>query len=258
MVYITCIIFNIVKISQIYVYLSYVPFRKLGNVENLSKQEFDDLFKKYYNGDMGRYKTLQWANFVIEQIVSCIYDISVITALKSCLFDKMKDTSKSLKSGENNFLSRFKQISEYRIIISMVATITAFPIILCFALFLFRQFLRNETIISDTSADSIRTCVLDINYTLMYIDQILLRYYVDGHNRSKSRSNNNTFTNPVISYSNSINKPSIISYDNYGKGYTIESGYTTTLENSSKVNLLKKDSIDRAYTNSTVKSDRSH
>eukprot|EP00833_Pecoramyces_ruminatium_P011849 jgi/Orpsp1_1/1185881/evm.model.c7180000095808.1 len=182
MVYLICILYNMVKVVQLYYYFTFIPFRVV-----MYQQTNDN-----YNEDLARFKARQWTNVMIQLIISFFYDLIIIFLMRTQLFNKMKQdyTLNNYNNNNNNrrnsqfdkhhqFLTRFKFISEYRIVISMAATIIAFPVLLGFSFLCIKKYRGETSTIDDNSADGIRQCVLSINYTLMYIDQILLRFFVE-------------------------------------------------------------------------------
>lgn len=196
-VFVMCISYNVIKITQIIVFMKYIPFRNGYNYEDPHQGD-------YYVLDMARNKLEKWVNVAIQQIFSIAYDITVIVALKKNVFNKMKDLKSNQRTNENTFLLRFKQISEYRIYLSILVTIIGAPFIFGFCIEII--YLTNQnyslddherlgklgTYCNDAIIDSIRVCILNFNYVFMYIDQIMLRFYVETNNKSKQSSSNNS------------------------------------------------------------------
>ncbi|KAL6625529.1 hypothetical protein U3516DRAFT_538341 [Neocallimastix sp. 'constans'] len=170
--YFICITYNIIKIIQFYNGITFIPFRIVNGVPT----------REFYKEDMGTHKLKYWGNNITQLIISLVYDITVITTLKSQVFNKM---NKEVRN-KSKFLTKFKFVSEYRIIFSMIATILAFPFLLGFGFLCVKQ-IDN---IPDVEADFIRQCVLNVNYTLMYIDQILLHFFVESNNNNNNNNNN--------------------------------------------------------------------
>lgn len=163
-----CIVYNLVKIGNIYCYFSDYP------IDLRLRDEKGNLIK-----DIAKFKIKWWSIEIVLQIVSFLYDLSVIYALKACLFNKLKEY-KSVSG--NTFLSKFKQISEYRIILSMAASIIFLPFVIVFVIYVVTKYKDKSTlsyIPSDETVDYLRRVVLNFNYTLMYIDQILLKSYTE-------------------------------------------------------------------------------
>ncbi|KAG4104470.1 hypothetical protein H8356DRAFT_1369857 [Neocallimastix lanati (nom. inval.)] len=174
MIYVICIFYNLVKVAQFFNNITFIPFKEVnGEPSDIS-----------YFQDFGTHAIRQWGIVILQLIVSFIYDLAVIRTFKTQIFNKIKNDM--LK--KNTFITNFKFISEYRIKFSMMATIVSFPFIFGFSFLCVSQMInRRKGEIPMESAEIIRQCVLNINYTLMYIDQILLRFFVDRNNRSKDQ-----------------------------------------------------------------------
>ncbi|KAG4107406.1 hypothetical protein H8356DRAFT_1332778 [Neocallimastix lanati (nom. inval.)] len=184
-VYVICITFNIVKITQFYNFITYIPFKIVNGMPS------DTTYFK----DLGNHRIKQWGNVIVQLIISFLYDLAVIRILKTQIFNKIKRDIMR----KNRFIANFKFISEYRIKISMISTIIAFPFLFCFSFLCISQtFSRKNNTISSLSAESIRQCVLNINYSLMYIDQILLRFFVERNKNNKEKYKNSS----PLNYSN--------------------------------------------------------
>ncbi|OUM58456.1 hypothetical protein PIROE2DRAFT_16245 [Piromyces sp. E2] len=202
-VYVTCILYNIIKIINIYCYFIDYPI-------NLSIRDKNGKVVT----DYAMFKIRWWIIVFIMNIISCFYDISVILSLRKCIFNKLK---KSNDKNENTFISKFKQISEFRIICSMIASIIFLPIILLFVIYLLHTLkkVKNEpNIPSDETIDYLRRVVLNVNYNLMYIDQILLKCYVE---RSNSKIPNNSIN--AYNYDTSYNFGSPSFHSSINKSY---------------------------------------
>jgi len=230
-VFITCGIINIVKCAQIYTFLSYVPFRDNKYIESV------------YVLDMAENKFLKWSNVAIQQLCSLAYDISVIIALKKNVFNGKERLSTLDKSGYL-FYKKFKQISVYRIYLSIIVTICGMPIIFMYSLMVI--YYRNSSIsyddkerieavrvfIDDSTIDPLRVLVLNFNYTFMYIDQILLRFYVEQNNSSKRSSS---------AQSKSMNNGSQKSSSNFNMVYHDYKNYDSFETNNSTKSLVRHD-----------------
>lgn len=206
-VIVMCLLFNSIKLYIIYSFF----FKPYYIVDNFLTQTDED--KK----GISNYKLYWWSIVSLIQVFSFMYDLSVILTLRKCLFNRLKEFQ-GVNANNYGFLERFKQISEYRIMFSIVASLSFLPFILGFIYFCFYKPLHNGVIFDTTAADAdfslenIRQTVININCNLMFIDQILLRFVVKrnaskGYGRSSNRNNNST-----SSYKNSQNN---ISYKNY-------------------------------------------
>jgi len=246
-VYITCFIYNMIKIFSIFHF-----FYQFYNVNQNDNE----------NQSMTKFGLYWWIVVAVTQISSLCYDLSVIICLKQNLFNQLH----SYSLGKNSFIERFKRISEFRIVFSMAANIIFFPIILLYIVFVLKYSLNNKSSVpfDDDSMEVVRKVVINVNYTLMYIDQILLKCYVKRNNNttknnksliSSTHSSNNLITyselkyedknkyfeTPVINKAiNTIRKPdNIINIENY---YQPKLNITNNFSNS-----FKNDNIDNYY-----------
>ncbi|OUM60688.1 hypothetical protein PIROE2DRAFT_63005 [Piromyces sp. E2] len=175
-IYTVCIVYNLVKVLHI---LSNFIFKPETFVIKKGKQSNEYLLMN---------KIIWWSLVVLVQVVSFCYDVLVMITLKNSLFDKIK----RLKSGSNSFLEKFKQISEFRIFISLIISIIFLP----FAVFQVYLYIGWYSDVKNTKAGSernwgnitdqveyIRILILRFTYSSMYIDQILLRFYVSKNKK---------------------------------------------------------------------------
>ncbi|ORX47649.1 hypothetical protein BCR36DRAFT_584749 [Piromyces finnis] len=201
MVYLTCAVYNIIKVFSVFHF-----FYQFFNITKSHDYQND--------GDSGsqsmtKFGLSWWILITITQISSFFYDLSIIICLKQNLFNQLHDFS----LGKNSFVERFKRISEFRIVISMLATMIFLPVILLYIIFVLKYSLDGKHSIpfDDDSMESIRKVVIGVNYSLMYIDQILLKCYV-----KRNTTNNNDNNNPSYETSSSkIYSKSIPSFSDY-------------------------------------------
>ncbi|KAG4099937.1 hypothetical protein H8356DRAFT_1036660 [Neocallimastix lanati (nom. inval.)] len=91
---------------------------------------------------------------------------------------------------QNAFMDKFKQISELRIFITMIVTLIFLPFIIAIVIFLINQY--HDNVVTFVDPDPIRQIPLSIYYNLIYIDQILLKYFVqDDKTKDAVASNPN-------------------------------------------------------------------
>jgi len=167
--FISCIVFNLMKVAEIIVYIRYVPFPTGVDDINAVQAEYGRRFNIVIEQ---RLKVL-----IFQQIASFIYDILVIFILKRNVFVK-QDSGLS----QNTFLSKFKQLSEYRIYFGVLLAVVVSP-------FIFVEII----LISQKSQQEyynviyvIRSKLLNFFYVFMYIDQISLRFFVERTNVVRS------------------------------------------------------------------------
>jgi len=204
-VYITCICFNLTKVFGIYTYFMDMPIDLRITDENGNHVK-----------DVIRFNIYWWSSIGMMQITSCIYDLSVIFSLKTCLFNKLNEYKNTNK---NTFLEKFKQISELRIILSMIISIIFLPFLTFFIVSLIRQYHKskvNSYSTVDTGIEQLRQVVLSFNFTLMYIDQVLLKSIVNKKKyviRSKVSYTSSTL-NKMSSIMNSLNSSNYYNSNN--------------------------------------------
>ena len=149
---------------------------------------------------------------------SLIYDISVYLVLRKQLFKK---TSKN----EFGFLKKFRSISEYRIVVSAVIGCFGLPIALGIMSAKFYYCYVRKEIDIDFSFEDLRTTISNVQYFMIFIDQILLL-------RSKDESTIETYNNSGSNSHTNYNFSSSTSYNNYTNNY------------SSSYNTYKKSNLD--------------
>ncbi|ORX47646.1 hypothetical protein BCR36DRAFT_584746, partial [Piromyces finnis] len=184
-VYTTCIFYNIAKIYGMSTYFtSSVDLR--ANIHGTP------------NHGLGKFNLYWWISIFIMQMTSCLYDISVIYALKTGLFNKLKEYGHFTKQ---TFMDKFKSISELRIICSMTISLLFLPFLIYFIVHLIQRYhanTMNGQLVIDGQIEQFRQTVLSFNYTMMYIDQILLKTFSDKKNQTSSvnaNGNTNNFNN---------------------------------------------------------------
>ena len=236
-IYLICILFNLVKLVQMSNYLFNVPFRKGYDIPS-------EELEKLYDEDNTKFTYKVIINTALQQLFSLTYDISVIIALRKNVFNEVyKDKKERYKHNEKdndseserkyNFLKKFKQLSEYRIYVSMVLTIIGIILMIVMSFFIVYANMhkdKNSTGIDYSIANSIREMILNFNYNLMYIDQILLRYVVEKSKYSDKCINlivkpDNTEINEttsILSYSQKIANRDYKNYCDYKRSSDME------------------------------------
>ncbi|OUM60687.1 hypothetical protein PIROE2DRAFT_13507 [Piromyces sp. E2] len=183
-IYLTCILFNIIKSGLILSNFIFVPstFKIPDSKVNL---------------ELMKYKIIWWSIVFAIQIVNLSYDISVIIALKKSLFNKLE----SFKNKSNSFLDKFKQVSEL-----LVKDIT-------------------------DPVEYIRIIGLRFIYTFMYIDQILLRFYIKK-SKTSYKTNSTSVDSELLITPPASTEPSSTAYNS---NFTIStnSGYSVNTINNS-------------------------
>ncbi|KAG4093318.1 hypothetical protein H8356DRAFT_1403539 [Neocallimastix lanati (nom. inval.)] len=213
-VYATCILYNLSKILGMFCY-------------------FYDIDLTYLDGGLINPKTAifkirWWSIIALIQVTSCIYDISVIYALKACLFNRLKEFK---NSGRHNFLEKFQRISEFRIVVSMAISLIFLPFVFFFVYVNMNSCQKSPEKCDfsiDFSLENIRRVVICLNYNFMFIDQILLRRYAERSNQRLK-----TISSKSINYNN---KSKSMQNDSYNHEYNEINKYNMNLPNSTSYN----------------------
>eukprot|EP00833_Pecoramyces_ruminatium_P013876 jgi/Orpsp1_1/1187908/evm.model.d7180000061048.1 len=183
-VYITCGLFNISKLSLIILHYTLNP-AKIYNKELLFENE--KVLDFYFN-----YWTLQL--FVIYS--SLIYDFSVYYVLKRNLSGMGKISG---------FLRKFKTISQYRIYVSVIISLIFLPLfsITIFIKYYYRR--KYGYINLNFSFDEIKNSINNVQYYMIFIDQILLLHTRDDSVREYSYTVQTESTYPTTDHYNKEN-----------------------------------------------------
>jgi len=167
-VYITCILFNISKVFCISCYYIFAPKTLNKKILRNGMPENDRYFYKNFY--------VIWLNSVFVMLItSIIYDLSVTYYLRTYLFNKLKRYS------DNNFIEKFKKISEYRIIFSLIASFIFLPVVIYYIISNIKDLNSANEYVHNRKIENMRVMVVNINYYFMYIDQILLRFFADNN-----------------------------------------------------------------------------
>ncbi|OUM70476.1 hypothetical protein PIROE2DRAFT_56779 [Piromyces sp. E2] len=250
-IYVTLIIYNLVKVANICVNFMVLPF------DLRLKDEEGNLVK-----DIALYKMKWWTIVSVMQVASLLYDLSIIFSLKTLLFNKLKEYR---TFSDNTFLNKFKQISEFRIILSMIASIAFLPFVGLFLYYVIHEYKSDSAtsyIPSDETVDYLRRVVLNFNYTLMYIDQILLKNISNQNSKPKPTTNNFTSSygssyaininqNSNSNLNLSMSQQSIVASNNTNisvapKEYNSNESLDTRMYNSND-NMIKNPSQNKVY-----------
>jgi len=215
-----CLLFNTMKIIEVIIYIRYVPFstdpevmKDMNKVMAVYGQRFNNVIDQRLN------------ILIFQQITSLIYDLLVIIILKKNVFVKNE-----IGLSNNTFLNKFKQLSEYRIYLGVLIALVASPFI-----FVEILLMKNSQEVYYMMIYTIRSKLLNFFYVFMYIDQISLKFFVEGTNVVRSTYKSNNSTNSKINYYNNNNS----SNDNN----------STLTYNKSNTSLK---SLSNNYSNSTI------
>jgi len=192
LVYISCALFNISKIVLISIHYVFLTPNGLYDNEGVYKKRKVNMFYFGY-----------WINQFVVIITSLIYDFTVFYVLKKNIF--------GISKSEFGFLKKFRTISEYRIIVSLLICIFLLPIILVTYVFKFYYKIAYDYDNLDFSFDEVRKLIANVQYFMIFIDQIFLLRFKDN-----SSYNENTALSNIDLSSNSLKRSRIDSKIYYG------------------------------------------
>ncbi|ORX76349.1 hypothetical protein BCR32DRAFT_284269 [Anaeromyces robustus] len=254
MVYITCILFNCSKLAKIYFNFSYTPF----------KENFDPELDRYdYYSKKIEYKKKKWTCDFFLHIASIIYDLTVIITLKRNVFINYENITEK-NERENIFIKKFQQISTYRIYWTLLLSIICSPLVFLFCTKLVYtyhnlDFLQDQEKINfykehcdDSDIEKFRVSINHTGYVLMYIDQILLRYYAIENkkiNGTNPKKNYNMIK--YHNYYNINNNDNDYNNNNYNNDYNDNNDNNS---NSHNKNKNKNKSHSHSHSNSNSRS----
>ncbi|OUM56124.1 hypothetical protein PIROE2DRAFT_19416 [Piromyces sp. E2] len=190
-VYISCIVYNITKFS--------VPISQL--FVSPSKLYLND---GRYNADfVNEYYNYYWFIQALVIVTSLIYDGVVYVVLKKELFNKV--------TTEYGFIKKFRLISEYRICVSLVIGLIGLPIALLSSIAKIVTFHDLQLRAINFSIEDFRIVVINVQYMIIFIDQILLLN--TRNDRSRTESYTCTCSSCSCRKSNNLNSEDY--YDDY-------------------------------------------
>jgi len=179
-VYVTCIIFNLAKGSLIILHFTLQPSQLYDEHGAFNRRHVNDFYFIY------------WAIQLGIIYASVLYDISIYLVLKKYAFH--------IQLSQVNFVKKFKTFSEYRIFVTMIISIFFLPLISIVIIikFYYRYSKNYENL--EFSFEEIRTSISNLQYFIIFIDQILLHI----SNNKRSMSNTDTFTIKNYNLKNSL------------------------------------------------------
>ncbi|ORX47664.1 hypothetical protein BCR36DRAFT_295162 [Piromyces finnis] len=216
-------------------------------------------FSKMYSKEMFR---ISFDDYQLIVIGSIIYDITILYVMRKNLFNRTNmNNSKMLK---NSFMERFKQTSEYRIYCSIIVSLFLIPMIILYHIY---KYILNKNVDRDQFGNGIAPLlqtyldiVLSFNYYIIFIDQILLKFYVkrkdsnykiSSHSITSSYNKGMSSFNPTASY-NSITSihgnpvptynglsTSLYKYNNNSSSTSISNSYYNNILNQNRKDSIK-------------------
>lgn len=187
LVYITCGFFNISKVAKVVWYCSR-NLRTLYNVDGAYDYERE-----------GKFMVVSDIMDMVILAAAVFYDIAVYIVLKKCIFSK------------NNyynfgFLKKFKNLSEYRILLSSLISLVFLPFLFAAQAIRFYYLHNyNGAYKLNFSSEDARVFVTHVQYFMIYIDQIFLTCFKNESTNSSSNNNSgsNVYKNNSKSFSDS-------------------------------------------------------
>ncbi|KAG4102040.1 hypothetical protein H8356DRAFT_258768 [Neocallimastix lanati (nom. inval.)] len=184
MIFCTCILFNLTKVFGMYCYFIHTPM-------NLRIRDDEDKLIP----DLNTYNIAWWSTVFFIEITCCLYELTVIYALKKEVLNRIE---KTMNYKYNPFIEKFRQISEFRILTSVIISIIFLPFVAFFIGILIKEYLSDlkeiDYVLQDGPVEQLRQVVLSFNYSFIYIDQVLLRRLI----RRKSRINSYNLSHPTL------------------------------------------------------------
>jgi len=172
--YITCILYNLTKVMGIFCFFI-IPPSSLSTKNNEKSKTF----------------FTYWIVIMITiQLFNILYDLANIYYLRKNLFNKYKKNKVLMK---NSFMDKLKQTSEFRIIVSMIVSFLLIPYFLMTLEKIGSLYNGIYYYLIGVDTVDVRFVTVDINYCLMFIDQILLRFYAERNNPEFKISSTNTY-----------------------------------------------------------------
>ncbi|KAG4091218.1 hypothetical protein H8356DRAFT_1708775 [Neocallimastix lanati (nom. inval.)] len=249
-VYITCGLFNLSKIALIILHWTELPTRLYKD-----NGAFDeDKKNRFYN--------IYWAfqGFVI--LSSFIYDLTVYLVLKRQIFNRSKASF--------GFLKKFRSISEYRMAISAFIGVIGLPIVSVTLIYKYYYLFRDSEKYSNLnfSFEDVRLLISNVQYYMIFIDQILLFRSRDGSSLGETTSvttggpySSNNFSSNNLSTPAKISKPVNINSKLYYTNLNSLNNNTNTLVNSQtsllhygkpKINIGRNNSYENYGKNNNI------
>ncbi|ORX79879.1 hypothetical protein BCR32DRAFT_269170 [Anaeromyces robustus] len=183
---VSCIIYNITKLFTIMIYIYH------GKDFEFSQKSEDGRARD--NIILDKILMQWWIIVILNFFFGVINDACIIYALKTEVFDKLKTFNKR----SYGFIEKFKQISEFRILTSMIISICYMLIFIPILIAKYHEVKKLDrnfnSVLDEYKLNDIREAVLFFNHIMMYIDQILLKYISTLSSKSKEKIPTKTAT----------------------------------------------------------------
>jgi len=224
-VYISCGLFNIAKIVLISIHYFLSP-----TVLYTNNNEYGYFI--FARKKINMFYFLYWVVQFNVIITSLIYDFTVFLVLKKNVFE--------ITQSEFGFLKKFRNISEFRIIVSILICIFLLPVICVTYVLKFYFYYKYQYDNLNFSFDDVRRLIANVQYFMIFIDQILLlrskedSSFGETNDFSKFDSTNkalfkNSNIDSKLYYSNLLN---INNKSNIGNNSFVGNKSTSSIRNS--------------------------
>ncbi|ORX75952.1 hypothetical protein BCR32DRAFT_271585 [Anaeromyces robustus] len=187
-VYVACGIFNLSKLALIILHFTFSP------------TELYDKNGEYAINKANMFYFTYWMIQLSIIYASFFYDFSVFYVLKKNIFNEIQM--------ETGFVKNFKTISEYRILVSAIISVVFLPIVSITIILKYYYYFKYNYSNLNFSFDDIRQSIANVQYYMIFIDQILLLRSHGGSSISSS-SQQSTNNNSKIKYNKSSNNLSL-------------------------------------------------
>jgi len=166
-VYVTCALFNLSKVSLIILHYSLSPSKLYNMEKDTGYYIFDDnkVLEFYFN---------YWTNQLVVIVTSLVYDFTVYFVLRRNL------SSMGKISG---FIRKFKTISQFRIYVSVIISLLFLPLIALTIFIKYYYRMKYNYYNLNFSFDEIKNSINNVQYYMIFIDQILLLHTKEESNR---------------------------------------------------------------------------
>ncbi|OUM57869.1 hypothetical protein PIROE2DRAFT_64759 [Piromyces sp. E2] len=238
-VYVTCGLFNLSKIVLLFIQFIFLPASKLYKQDKTGGYVYDnDKKNEYYN--------IYWGNIGVIILCSLMYDVTVFFVLKKQIFSRTKN--------EFGFLKKFRTISEYRIIVSVLICCFLLPVVLVTIAMKYYYYYSNGMKELNFSFEDIRTLIVNVQYFMIFIDQIMLFRSKDDSSMGETTSMTNTgggynSNNFSSNNSNQFIKPYNIDSKLY---YSNLNTLNNNIQNSAQSNLMQYNYSTNANNNNNM------
>eukprot|EP00833_Pecoramyces_ruminatium_P016455 jgi/Orpsp1_1/1190487/evm.model.d7180000079333.1 len=227
-IFVTCGLFNISKIATIIYHFTLSPTELYDSNTGAFNQHRVKMFYFDY-----------WIIQLIVIIASIIYDISIYYVLKKYSFQ--------IKNSRYGFVKNFQHFSEYRICVTVIIGIIFLPLISVAIILKFYYYKKDKFYNLDFSFDETRTIITNLQYFIIYIDQVLLSYSKVNNNNNDINNNNNNNSINTNNNDDGMNSPgSSTLYENLSN----ESFYLNK-NNNSITNLEQYNNNNNIYSRSS-------